>query len=29
VMHLDVTPAMAERAADTFRRVVPKLTPVG
>jgi threonine aldolase len=28
VMHLDVSAAMAERAADTFRRVVPKLTPV-
>jgi threonine aldolase len=29
VTHLDVTPALAERAADTFRRVVPKLTAVG
>ena len=28
VTHLDVSAAMAERAADTFRRVVPKLTPV-
>jgi threonine aldolase len=29
VTHLDVSAAMAERAADTFRRVVPKLTAVG
>jgi threonine aldolase len=29
VTHLDVSAVMAERAADTFRRVVPKLTPVG
>jgi threonine aldolase len=28
VLHLDVSAAMAERAADTLRRVVPKLTPV-
>jgi threonine aldolase len=28
VTHLDVTAAMAERAADILRRVVPKLTPV-
>jgi threonine aldolase len=28
VTHLDVTAAMAERAADTVRRVVPKLSPV-
>lgn len=28
VTHLDVSPAMAERAADTLRRVVPKLSPV-
>jgi threonine aldolase len=28
VTHLDVSAAMAERAADTLRRVVPKLSPV-